>query len=230
LGHVAKEVPPPKGSPSWLDSHAQSHLLTHNPPHTHTPNRRTTSTRTRVRGKSNEAMEAAANETLSFRYMNEAQLRQWVEDNPERVNDRDMHQDTALFVAVCISLPLVVWLLDEKSADVNGTVASGITPLHAAVSPDIITALLDRGADPTLQHISIGSVPLLMQSYFGIVNNMAPLLQDPRVRANVNSQAHSGLTALHCACLSNSHETSVTSIILLLLQAGCNQNLANNAG
>jgi ankyrin repeat protein len=141
-----------------------------------------------------------------------------------------MHQDTALFVAVCISLPLVVWLLDEKGADVNGTVASGITPLHAAISPDIITALLDRGADPTLQHISIGSVPLLMQSYFGIVNNMARLLQDPRVRANVNSQAHSGLTALHCACLSNSHETSVTSIILLLLQAGCNPNLANNAG
>ena len=48
------------------------------------------------------------------------------------------------------SLSLVVWLLDEKGADVNGTMADGTSAFHAAGSLDILTALLDRGADPTL--------------------------------------------------------------------------------
>jgi len=83
--------------------------------------------------------------------MSEVQLRQWVEANPERVNGRDNTYFglTPLITAVSKMevLSMVVWLLDEKSADVNATIANGNTPLHLAKTPDIVAALLDRGAD-----------------------------------------------------------------------------------
>lgn len=47
--------------------------------------------------------------------MDEAQLRQWVELNPGRVNDTDINGNTLLDSAARLkSVPLVVWLLDEK--------------------------------------------------------------------------------------------------------------------
>ena len=73
-------------------------------------------------------MTAASAAALRFRQMSEAGLRQWVEANPGRVNDRDSEGLTPLIAAASIkeSLSLVVWLLDEKGADVNGTMADGI--------------------------------------------------------------------------------------------------------
>lgn len=55
-------------------------------------------------------MAAVADETISFRDMTEVQVRQWVEENPERVNDRDRHGYTPLYEVVCRirSLPLTV--------------------------------------------------------------------------------------------------------------------------
>ena len=55
--------------------------------------------------------------------MTEAKLRQWVDANPGWVNDRDMAGETPLYVAARFkrSLPLVLWLLDDKGADVNAT-------------------------------------------------------------------------------------------------------------
>ena len=99
---------------------------------------------------------------LSFRYTNEAELRQWVEANPERVNDCDVDGRPPLFVAACVlqTLPLTVWLLDEKGADVNGTTVHGGPPLHVATSLDILSALLDRGANPTVR-IFLGRTPLM---------------------------------------------------------------------
>lgn len=78
------------------------------------------------------AAAAAAAEMLSFEYMSEAQLRQWVEANPGRVNDRDSKCYTPLSAAAVRehSLSLFVWLLDEKGADVNATTVHGYTPLH----------------------------------------------------------------------------------------------------
>jgi len=97
-------------------------------------------------------MAAAAEEVLEFYYMDETELRQWVEANPGRVNDIDRNRNghTPLIAAACHrdSQSLVVWLLEEKGADVNALSRDGNTPLHIASSPDVITALLDRGADP----------------------------------------------------------------------------------
>lgn len=62
-----------------------------------------------------------------FRPMNEAEMRQWVEANPGLANEwdvegyRDVEGYTPLYVAVeyMKNLSLVLWLLDEKGANVN---------------------------------------------------------------------------------------------------------------
>jgi ankyrin repeat protein len=89
---------------------------------------------------------------VSFCDMSEAALRRWVEVNPGSVNDRDRSGFAPLYKAVEFpeGLPLVLWLLDEKGADVNSGTSFGDTPLHAALSLDVVHALLDRGADPTM--------------------------------------------------------------------------------
>ena len=61
------------------------------------------------------------------------------------------------------SLSLVVWLLDEKVADVNAITADGRTALHWADTLDILNALLDRGAATTVADCD-GRVPLMLQT------------------------------------------------------------------
>ena len=90
----------------------------------------------------------------NFCSMSEAELRRWVDANPERVNDRatlrrgdgPLRGATPLYVAACVikSLPLVLWLLDEKGADVNATTGEERTAFHGACSVDILVALLNR--------------------------------------------------------------------------------------
>ena len=69
---------------------------------------------------------------LLFYSLNEAELRQWVEEtHPARVNQRDWYKSTPLLVPVrdFKSLSLVVWLLDEKGANVNVADLWGGTPI-----------------------------------------------------------------------------------------------------
>lgn len=63
-----------------------------------------------------EMAAAAAVAELYFYQINEARLRQWVEANPGRINDRDRVGETPLIAAAFEEegLPLIVWLLDEK--------------------------------------------------------------------------------------------------------------------
>lgn len=119
-----------------------------------------------------------AADVVRFGGMNEAQLRNWVEANPGHVNDRGSCGNTPLYVAVSYtkSLAWKVCLLDEKGADVNATAREGLTPLYDAPSLDILTALLDRCADPTLPDDD-GLTPLMPQSRYGPVENVARLLQ-----------------------------------------------------
>ena len=160
---------------------------------------------------------------LCFIIMSEAQPRQWVEANPGRVNDKDMDGYMAVLKR---NLPMVQWLLDEKGADVNGRAWSGRVPLHQAETLDMLNALLDRGADPTLQNHG-GMSPLMTQMYYVVFDNVERLLHDPRVQAIVNGQDYYGRTALYLAC-KHRDEASATSITRLLLQASANPILTNN--
>jgi len=108
---------------------------------------------------------AANDGDLSFGSMTEAELRQWVEANPGRVNDMDSDGCMPLSVAVVLieSVPLVLRIVKEKGADVNATNALGSSPLHYTDSLDVLNALLECGADPTVlglrrQHSALESV------------------------------------------------------------------------
>ena len=123
---------------------------------------------------------------------------------------------------------LIVRLLDEKGADVNGTTKYGDTPLHLARAPDLITALLDRGADPA--RVNAHNLPPLMrQIIYRHPDTVARLLQDPRVCATVNMQDDTSHTALHYACMWGTLKKAVAKIHLIL-QAGANPTLTNKKG
>ena len=106
-----------------------------------------------------------------FGDMNEAQLRQWVEANPGRVNDRDSAGYTLLTAAALegeeedgLLLTFIVWLLDEEGADVNATAEYRRSALHhGAGSLDILNALMDRAADPTMADRN-GALPLMCRA------------------------------------------------------------------
>jgi len=155
--------------------------------------------------------------------MSEVQLRQWVEANPERVNGRDNTYFglTPLITAVSKmeGLSMVVWLLDEKSADVNATIANGNTPLHLAKTPDIVAALLDRGADSALVSKQ-RRFPLMHRVRYGNADVVARLLQDQRVRATINVQDGGRHTALYHAFTTLDAEEAAVRKAHLLLQAG----------
>lgn len=158
--------------------------------------------------------------------MSDAQLLQWMEANPGRVNDRDSLGMTALydsadFEEIC---PTLLWLLDVKGVDVNATTSWGATPLHGADNLPTLIALLDRGADPTLV-TPYGTTPLMLQASAsgGDVGIVERLLQYLRVRATVNMQDKRGNTVLHYACKSAAN-------VHFLLQTGANPNITNNDG
>jgi ankyrin repeat protein len=161
-------------------------------------------------------MAAAAAEMLILNLLDEeAELRQWVEANPGRINDRDSRSGlTPLLTAIIHidSVSLVVWLLDEKGADVNACTGGWKSALHYAFFLDIFIALLDRGADPILP-AGHCEPPLMSQAQYGTVDNVAHLLQDPRVRASINVRNGKGLTALHYACNAEEVETVAAKVM-----------------
>lgn len=77
---------------------------------------------------------------LEFSKMTEAELREWVEAYLGCVNDKDMDCFTPLMIAVfnIKSLPLTVWLIDEKGADVNAICDKGRTAIYFARSHRLI--------------------------------------------------------------------------------------------
>lgn len=174
-----------------------------------------------------------AAETLRFYVMSKAEMREWVEANPERVNDRDSEDETPLFAAVshreeCFPskgwlklapsehwLSLVVWLLDEKGADVDVTGRRGESALYHAATFDMLTALLDRGAHPTIANNG-GRLPLMRHAFRGSADMVARLVHDRRVRATVNLQDEQGRTALHQAAQTFEREDAPLKLLALL--------------
>lgn len=140
-------------------------------------------------------------------------------------NDRDSRGRTPLLVAACIikSLPLVVWLLDEEGADVNVRCYREITALYGVRSLAVLTALLVRGADPSLLADN-GTTILMSQTSYGSVESVTCLLEDSRARSTANLQCDGGHTALHYAC-SNEGPS-----VHLLLHAAASPAIINNRG
>ena len=173
-------------------------------------------------------------EGLDFYDMTEAQLRQWVEANPGQVNGRNNIYFGLTPLSATASrregLSLVVWLLDEKGADVNASMALGRSALHYAETLDILNALLDRGGDPTRIDF-LGRSALKHQVRNDTANQVARLLQDPRVRATIDMQDKYGNTALHHACCKYGETDAKAALnVHLLLQAGANRTIANKHG
>lgn len=163
-----------------------------------------------------------------FRGMTEVQLRKWLEANPKHLNAMGDYLWTPLYTATILkSLPLVLWLLDEKGADVNKWANGGERPLHAA-STLVLNALLDRGANPTLKHDWSDDTPLMTHVSAGRIDMVTRLLQDPRVRATINLKGYNRNTALHYG--SEPGDKIGSSIIHLLLQAGANSYPMNLYG
>lgn len=166
-------------------------------------------------------------ERLDFSRMTEAKLREWVEANPGRVNDLDGSWKSPLYTATVFpqSLPLTLWLVEEKGADVNKRVFLEKTPILMARSADILNALLVRGADPT----PLGEPwsPLFENVSWKNAGCVQRLLQDPLVKAAINMRPYYGRTALHFAC--NDKSPSV-AVVQLLLQAGANRTCTDDEG
>ena len=146
----------------------------------------------------------AANEVVRcFASMTEPELRQWVEANPGRVNDRDRFGHTPFNAAVYRrkSVPLILWLVKEKGADVNAEIANSCYRLACAETVDIVNALLDCGTDPNLMPSFCPATALTWHVGRRNVEVVARLLQDPRVRDTINIQPWGGKTALYTACM-----------------------------
>lgn len=127
------------------------------------------------------------------------------------------------------SLPLVLWLLDEKGADVNKRTYNKGTPLHGADSLDILNALLTRGADPTLLNSKRQS-PFMYHARYDEVSMVERMLRDSRVRATVDMQVKDGHTALNFACCRDDDAALATSLVHLLLLVGTNPTLFHKDG
>lgn len=64
------------------------------------------------------------------------------------MDEPDVNGDTPLDAAVEMDfVDLVQWLIDEKGASLNRVGRDHNTPFHGAISPAMITILLDRGAE-----------------------------------------------------------------------------------
>ena len=175
---------------------------------------------------------------FEFEWTTEAQLRQWVEAYPGRVNEGDEMSWTPLHAAVCAihSLPLVLWLLDKMGADVNCMTYHKDLPLHFAHTTEIIVALLDHGADHTILEDD-GLTPLMyqMSQMDGCGEAVKCLSEDPRSRVTVNIIGAHGFTALHHASnmtLFNGEpdDTEAALVVGFLLQAGADPEHTDSDG
>lgn len=173
---------------------------------------------------------ASAAADISFYSLSDVELRQWVEDHPDHVNDLDGQGATALaraslFKNDAVAVPLVQWLIDTKGADVNRRTEGGRTALHVARTMPPIRALLERNAGPTRLDDG-GWSPLMQQARWGRPACVACLLEDRRVVETINATvtkertAH-GCTALHIArAAPKVQPTDRPTFLRLLLAAG----------
>lgn len=177
---------------------------------------------------------------LNFRLLSPSHLRAWVEAHPGHVDDRDSRGNSPLYAAAlnaysnpasgAANYALVSWLVDTEGADVNFRASNGSGAIHHATHVDVLGLLLDRGADPVMQNDK-GWMPLMHHVKRGRCGCVARLLEDPRVRASIDTVVQGddfhGHSAFHFACSTYSHITHSTRRAMLcsLLKAGADPTL-----
>jgi ankyrin repeat protein len=83
--------------------------------------------------------------------------------------------DDAIYFQMDELQELILWLVNEKGADVNARNWRGSTPLHNARSLDVLDALLNRGADPTsLDSTSSDSYGFTPLSACALISEQSP--------------------------------------------------------
>lgn len=125
-------------------------------------------------------------------------------------------------------LAFVAWLIDEQGVDVNchhhwvGLNA----PLYNACSPELVSALMDRGTDPGPTS-STDWTALICHAADRRPACVARLLEYPAVRATVNVQVgrRGGWTALHVVCGMYGDDEARDAMIAMLLAAGANTTI-----
>ena len=128
-------------------------------------------------------------------------------------NSHDMFRVTPLIIACKRGyLSMVKTLLKSRRLQINYTDLEGATALwHAAAQgyPDIVRALLDRGANPRMSNVRKKS-PLIAATengHLGCVNLLLDVM-----RQNVDARDDSGMCALQYACEKNFTEIAETLV------------------
>jgi hypothetical protein len=176
---------------------------------------------------------------VRFRELSEEEMRQWTEEHPGPVNEQDSVGHTLLTAAVAEnrSLNFITWLVNEKCVHIDARDQWGKTATFYAKSVDVLSFLLERGADPMLQ-ASYGWTVLMWHSLTLRANCVARLLQDHRVDAFIDEGIvvqrvgdwMGGCSALHVACIHPGSDDQRARVVELLLFHGANPLLRDTRG
>ncbi|XP_032376487.1 dynein heavy chain 12, axonemal [Etheostoma spectabile] len=132
-------------------------------------------------------------------------------------NACDIKKKTPLALAAQNGHLNVVEVLLQKGAHVWCESESGTILFDAAASgnPDIISLLLEYGADPNLVHLSSGHLPIHRVAYHGHIlalEQLIPVTKMDAIKESGMSPLHSAAAGGHAHCVE------------MLLKAGCDPN------
>lgn len=160
-------------------------------------------------------------------------MRQWVEAHPGLINAEDYANDSSLSSLVRPGnknpnpVPLALWLL-EKGADITHSNAAKGGLLHRVRRLDLLNVFLPHGANPTVRDHP-ERTPLITHVQNELIELVARLLEDSRVRATLHAQTNSCWTAIHYAVDIHDEDVS-TAMVRLLLAASAEPDSPNDRG
>jgi ankyrin repeat protein len=142
-------------------------------------------------------------------------------NHPEHVNARGGDEVTSMHAAARAGHADILSLLLEHSADVDGRGREGQTPLHRALSVEVVRCLLDGGADIDAPNDN-GWTALCLAACHGRVEFARMLLE---CGARTDARTVSDHTALHLAA-----DGEKIQSVRLLLEYGADVNARNKSG